>query len=477
MTRWLCRCAGAALAAAVLLTISTPAPGQLAPDQDLPKAVRALRRIDPRRIPPEQRQAKGVEVQAAWETIMAAGETGRTALKAELREIEQTKERDDFFKLSAAALLWQLGNLDEAPTIAAIWDTTPLDVQFNYSFSTALAAARTQDKRVLPMLLAFSRDKKGTFFVPMHSMTLEWPTTVRIVWGLYGPDGLDALNRMLQTSTDSGQIESAAGLLAQAQYLGALERIRKLATDSKGDLKKAAVFGLGAFGHPKDFDLLLAGLKSKDMEEVWPCVQALADYGDLRAVPGLLPLLKADDKLVRQDVLIALTELVTPEGVDALKDYMDHQTDRDEKEYFHSFLDYGFLASVKLDWETYAKKTADEKKEVTAQFLSKAQDEFTLSPDDRKLTREEFVQALADWKKRGSINGGDFAWVESRHILAVATPQDILAILEVKASVYRRLSDECLAETEKLDEIVQRLGRARYRKEVGTCLMVQEKGQ
>jgi len=60
-----------------------------------------------------------------------------------------------------------------------------------------------------------------------------------------------------------------------------------------------------------------------------------------------------------------------------------------------------------------------------------------------------------------------YAWVEERHLLSVASPQDIPLLLGVRAAVYARLSDECLDEVARLDRVIIRLGRSRYRKVVG----------
>lgn len=69
--------------------------------------------------------------------------------------------------------------------------------------------------------------------------------------------------------------------------------------------------------------------------------------------------------------------------------------------------------------------------------------------------------------KRGRITGGEYAWVESRHVLAAATDKDIELLLDVRGRVMQRISDECLSEVSILDDLIQRLGRSRYRKEVG----------
>jgi hypothetical protein len=73
----------------------------------------------------------------------------------------------------------------------------------------------------------------------------------------------------------------------------------------------------------------------------------------------------------------------------------------------------------------------------------------------------------AEWKANQRITGGTYEWVEDRHVLAVSTPAEIPLLLDVMAACYFRLSDECLYEV--LQEIVKRIGRSRYRANVGIC--------
>ena len=52
-------------------------------------------------------------------------------------------------------------------------------------------------------------------------------------------------------------------------------------------------------------------------------------------------------------------------------------------------------------------------------------------------------------------------------LLLAAVPDDIDLLLEVKAAVMMRLSDECLYEVARIDRTLRRLGRSRYRKVTG----------
>ena len=92
------------------------------------------------------------------------------------------------------------------------------------------------------------------------------------------------------------------------------------------------------------------------------------------------------------------------------------------------------------------------------------------------MTHDELLKAADEWKQNGRLSGGTFEWVEDRHALAASTPADIDLWLQVAAKVCLRLSDECLPEMEVINQIVKRLGRSRYRKEVGLCEKVEPVG-
>jgi hypothetical protein len=89
------------------------------------------------------------------------------------------------------------------------------------------------------------------------------------------------------------------------------------------------------------------------------------------------------------------------------------------------------------------------------------------------LTHKELLKAAAEWKANHRITGGTYEWVEDRHVLAACTPAEIPLLLDVMAACYLRLSDECLYEVQMLQEIVKRIGRSRYRAEVGICERVE----
>src|SRR5262245_35766598 len=123
-----------------LLLLVVPVAAQDNPDKKLEQAIAVLRRVDQGKLSEQQRQAKAKEIDAAWGVIKTAGKAGVARLKEEIRLVDQNKEKDDYFKLNASALLWNIGQFDEVDAIVAIWKSTPLSAQYNYVFHTAYAA-------------------------------------------------------------------------------------------------------------------------------------------------------------------------------------------------------------------------------------------------------------------------------------------------------------------------------------------------
>jgi hypothetical protein len=73
---------------------------------------------------------------------------------------------------------------------------------------------------------------------------------------------------------------------------------------------------------------------------------------------------------------------------------------------------------------------------------------------------------LARWQRQHRLDAGSFKWDEGQ-LLSVATADDINRLLDVRAAIYTRLSDECISEAATIDEAVRLLGRSRYRRESG----------
>ena len=122
----------------------------------------------------------------AWNTLTSAGPKGGLALKAELRKLEVSKEKDDLFKLGAAVVLWQIGKAKEAETVAALWSgDVDLNANYSYVFFTAFQAAVTQDPQVVPLLVADPEGSEKWSFSP-HNVRVDWPLSHAFIWGSFG---------------------------------------------------------------------------------------------------------------------------------------------------------------------------------------------------------------------------------------------------------------------------------------------------
>ena len=439
--------------------------GQERSQEDLERAVAALRHIVPGRLSEAEEQTKGQELDDAWLTIQSHGNEGALRLKREIAQLESTGEKDHFFALGASALLWRMGGLEHAETIAEIWNSTPVHVQYLYVFYTAFEAAKTQDQRALPMLTACLRDKQGSIFVSRHSMRVAWPLSHEFLWGTFGPQGLATLNTILNSSKNVVEVESAIVLLSKGQYLEALPAIRRVAAEAEGDVAATAIRCLGMYGHPQDYEFLIAGLRSGDPSELHQYAFALFEYGDLRAVPHFVPLLKAEDAALRYEVIAALTQLLTPRGFEAIHEHSTGTQDEDERKLCQKFVGK-VLEDLNVTLDAYSTKSAEEKAALLAALRKRFEERYVLKEGERRLTHNQFVEAAEEWKTSHRITEGKYRWVEARH---ATTPAGIGLLLEVKAFLYWRLSDECLYEVRRIDELVKRLSRRRYRRAVGVC--------
>jgi hypothetical protein len=433
---------------------------------DLIKAIAALRRIDRANMTEERAQKMGMVVQEAWATIRDSGSAGAAALKEEVRKIDQAKEKDDFFKLSAAALMWEAWSLQEANSIAEIFRATPLSEQSNYVFYTAFLAAQTQDERVVPILKATLRDDKVHVFVAQHAMHVVWPLTEEFIWGCYGAKGLPVLAKALEESNDPVELQAAMDTLALGQYLPALPRIRQLAKHANPAVAGMAIQALGKFGHPDDYDFLAAGLKTTDSGLLFNYVFAAWEFGDMRMVPALVPLMGSSDKKVAEETATTLVHLMNPAALDAIAGLARQHKDDGRAKYCQEVVD-SFLSAAKLTFEEYSGKSPREKEALLADMRVSRQGKFRLKDADRRLTHEQFLEAVAEWKKAHRLAGGKYEWVQDRHVLGVATPDDLPLLYDVRAAVLARLSDECLGDAEIMTDLMQRIGRSRYRAAAG----------
>lgn len=433
--------------------------------EDLEKAIAALRHIDPSKIGEGEKPKKSEELKKAWDTIQATGNNGVARLKREIEEVDRKGEKDYFFKLNAAAFLWNVGKFDEVDTLVKLWISTPLTFHYHYVFHTGFAAAATQDPRVLPLLKIILRDDRGMVQTP--HMPIQWPDSHEFIWGAYGPQGLPVLFEILKTSKNPVELMSAVHLLSDAQYLEALPFIRNLVRNENDELRAWAIFGLGHFGHPQDYTFLISGLKSRNETDIQAHVIALGRYGDLRAVSHLIPLLNSKSLKVSGTVIIALSELLMPASLQVLQDHAGQTKDPREEERCKRVVE-SVLKNLNLSWTEYLGKSPVEKEQLIKELRAR---KISFQEDERRLSREIFLKASPLWKKQHRLP----SWLETKHLITAATVDDLNLLLEIKGAVLLRLSDECLYETRRIDDTVRYVGRSRYRKNPGITEKVEER--
>lgn len=445
-----------------LYLISTYPPAE--DGQGLEEAIAAMRNVRLESLDQMGKWSRLRAVENAWDVIKASGTAGYIRLRREITDACRAGTKDDFFLLNATALLWQLGRLSEAGTIAAVWKTVPLAEHYEFVFKTAFEAALTRDARAIPMLKACLGEAKGQVAIGEHDLRLMWPLTQQFQWGAFGPQGLPVLLHVLETSSDPVELQSAMLILTRAMYLPALPRIRKYATDGPADVRGTALICLGRFGHPADYALLTVNIRDDVPEDLRKYnILALGPYGDFRAVPIVAPLLGAESDQIRLSAILCLMDLVTPASLEILEEHGRKTKNEQEKELCNRHLQR-VMGAFGFSWRDFSRKPNEEKQRLLKLFRDW---EYELRPGERALTHAEFEEAMAAWRKSGSMSGSLCAWVEPRHVLPVANADDLERLLEVNAMFYSRLSDECLGETAKIDSIVERIGRSRYRKDPG----------
>jgi len=444
----------------VLLFLAVNTFAQSTSDKQLDDSISTLRNIKGDGMSDAQQEAKAKQIDEAWKYLIANGQKSATRLKEEIQKVDSGKENDDFFKLNATVVLWNIGKTNEADYIANIWSTTPVSTQYTYVFLTAFEAAQSQDPMVLPMLRAILKDNKGSMFVGQHSMNVGWPLSHEFIWGAYGVKGLPVLFEILQKSNDPVELQSTMLHLTRAQYLPALPKVRQLALDTRDDVRRTAIMCLGKYGHPDDYDFFIKGLMSTDPKELFALAFALYEFDDERAVPHLIPLLKSTDDEVKLEASLALLHLLTPESLAVVKVEAAKIKNRELKKFIERSIT---LRQDKLPAD-YGKKNRTQQAAVLTQIRN---DKLFGTPTNKKTTNRELRDALKEWKAKGRIYGSNIEWIGIRQIIGAATADDLPMLIDTKSAFYKRLSDECLYETSDIDKAVKYIGRSRYRRGIG----------
>jgi HEAT repeat protein len=441
-------------------------------DEELEQAIKSMRNFDALAFAllrfRNSKESEKLETERiertikAWEIIKSKKDAGITRIHQELKKIDDNGEKDDYFKICASALLWEIDGLNQAEIIGQIYKDTSSSPTFalvyNYVFYPAFFAAKTQDERALPMLLPILKDNKGTIFVAQHAMYLRWPKNIEFIWGSFGNKGIPALMNILETSDNPVEIAAASGFLSRTQHLEALPKIRHIAQTGKDPAREWAIRGLGIFGHPADFNFLVRGLnQSLSTDEQLLYLWALIEYRDNHAIPHIIPLLKSASAKVRNEAMSALCfYMPTLEGVDAVARFASEA--KEEEKAASPYINTYFNKNRNITPEAYLQLSKKERTQKVFQYHTNEK-----SKSKTKLTRQNFLEIVEGWKKDGRVTLK--APLTYREIFQVATVNDITLLNEVRAVLYHRLSDECLEEIKTISWMTHQLGRSRYRKE------------
>lgn len=443
-------------------------PTSAAARDDLRAAIAEMRNL-PTPLEGEEAQRRGPRIQKAWQTLVAAKAEGAAALLTEARQLDATGERDDRFRLGAGAVLWEIGGLDRVDDILASWSDADFAVKYSYAFTVAGRAAQTKDPRAVPLLTALLRDQRGEFHLSQHAMTLAWPGTHLVLWAPLGRDAAPALTKVLAAPPDPTTAASCAYLLASCWHVEALPQLRTLARTGAGPLRCEAVRSVGRFGHPDDYEWLLAGIASDDGELAAAHVGAVAAFGDLRAVPQLLAVAKHTDDRLRAMAMRALIALPTREGIDEVLARLETSYAPESEEVGARL--WQFFGG-EFDPENYSTQSVDERQRRVEHQRAKASEAVRPQQGDRRLSHQELQDLLAAIASDGRMPDS-FSWVTARHLLAAATAADVALLLDARGGLYRRFSDEQLEAIEHFELALRWIVRAQYRTDPGVCEQVQ----
>lgn len=431
-------------------------------DTAIRDAIRALQGVDMANLEGAAQDHANRMLNNAWQVLRADPDRSIPALKAAVNACDEQQKKDDFFRLEAGCLLYAMAEMEEIDAIAhAVRDIDP-NVSVRLTSSLAAHCARSQDPRVLPVLGTMLRtnDESPPMYFPMHAFAVPWPVSLDFVWGPYGTAANDYLMKQL-LSENVDVRRSALHLLTTYRHMPVLEVCREWAADEDHASRDAALLAIGTFADPQDRELLVAATRDDDAGIRFAAVYALYEYGDPATAPALRALLGDADPRVRGEAVAAVAHVIDPAGGLALAQRLAVSSDDDEKAKIRHML--GSLAAD-TDVDQDRLEAADEaawQQAITA-YWKMRDTYFDLRDDDRKLSREQFLAAIAAWSEEHSMTANEeFGWIERRHLLSAAAPDDIPRLLDLRSRLLWRQSDEVLYEVGDIDRVIEILHRRR----------------
>ncbi len=351
-------------------------------------------------------------------------------------------------------------HLDPALMEAAVAEVTALG---GADFRTAYNAALSRDPEALPVLVAFLRERTGSTLTagqsveqPMEQpIEMEWPVALDFVWGAYGPEGYPVLCQIAAESGDPVMVESALAVMCTSEYPDVLPEARRLAIEGEtAGIRQAAVRLLGWHGRARDWEYLLLGLMSDDVDDISASLWAIHKSGDPRAVSYAIPFCDHPDPWIRDEALSVLALACTPESIDAMHVVCEQRPEDPSLDEF-AFYTHAVLWIAGLDPETYCAMPATDREQAIARAKEIL---YGPRPDAAPLSRDEALAMVAEWTANGCLDCDGLDDME--HQIAAALVRDDIALLqELRASIYRRLSDRALHDVAKVESIMQKVVR------------------
>jgi FOG: HEAT repeat len=424
-------------------------------DRDVEKAVRDLRNLgmeeilETRRTNPVLAQTQWNEkvkiIESSWNLLEADPERGIAEIEKELARLEESKETDHFFKLNVTNLLWKMKGMEKADIIGKTWESTSLGVQSNYVFFPAFEAARTQSPQALPMLLPILGERGVGVVIARHAMPVYYPLTLEFIWGSYGTQGLAPALEVLKNSSHTNKRVDAMLVLSRAYYVEALPIIREYVGSSDLQLKSQAIRSLGIYAYPDDQEIIIKELKNTDQEMIKvSCLWALGEGEFKTATLDVIPFLSDSSEQVRIEARTCLSLFSTQESIEALVVHGKTTTfpkDKEKMEVWIKNLEDRGLAGAK-----YEKLSPEKKQERFAKLIPSY---------PKPMERSEFISLIEASTKNKRLPSNWNALL----VISSANPEDLPLLVDLRASLYQRLSDEALIEVRTLNHIIQEVGR------------------
>lgn len=406
------------------------------------------------------------EVEKAKALILEYKEISLSLLKKQAENILSSDKKDYIFLQEASNLIWQITGESDVDYIFSIWKKIPYEEQSNGVYFTAFEMAKKRNEKYLPLIKYLLGNEKGSYFTKDKGIHIRWPTTIKILWSVYGYESMPELIEILKSPLESIEAKKSSILiLTQAQYLPALPLIRSYATNVNNTLKESAICSLGIFGHPDDFDILVEDFDKVDGSELWARAFALFEFEDLRAVPFLINKLSTKYDEARFEVLSALSHLYSKESITSIIEYCKNpKNKREEKFCFYYSINFEKDTKTKLD--SFLKLNDKEKDDIVFGLIEGKNNRYKISANNKNFSRDDFLKLKLHWEKNEEILPAGYENIKIGDLINIMSEEDIPILYSTISKIYDNLKEESFADINTLEQIIKYLSRKRYRSEI-----------